>query len=80
MKIAEIRKLDIQKLNEALADLRNKSRELRFSIANNQLSAVRDLRKTKKDIAKIITILNEKRVVTEDSKAEKVSEDKKEKK
>ena len=80
MKIAEITKLDIQKLNEALADLRNKSRELRFSIANNQLSAVRDLRKTKKDIAKIITILNEKRVVTEDSKAEKVSEDKKEKK
>jgi|SaaInlStandDraft_6_1057023.scaffolds.fasta_scaffold236701_2 large subunit ribosomal protein L29 len=83
MKIVEIRKLDIQKLNESLAELRNKGRELRFSIANNQLSAVRDLRKVKKDIAKILTVLNEKRLDAEKTKTTKtkeVKEVKKEKK
>ena len=66
MKIVELRKLDIEKLNENLAELRNKNRELRFSIANNQLKNVRQLRIVKKDTAKILTVLNEKRVVAED--------------
>lgn len=65
MKIQEIRKLDMDKLHEKLAELRNKSRELRFSIANNQLKKVRDLRETKKDIAKFLTVLNEKRTAKE---------------
>jgi len=65
MKIAELRKLDIAKLNEDLADLRNKNRELRFSIANNQLKNVRQLRVIKKDTAKILTVLNEKRTISE---------------
>lgn len=61
MKIAELRKLEIKDLNKKLAELRNKSRELRFSIANNQLKNVRELRVIKKDIAKILTVLNEKK-------------------
>jgi len=61
MKIAELRKLEIKDLNKKLAELRNKSRELRFSIANNQLKNVRELRVVKKDIAKILTVLNEKK-------------------
>ena len=65
MKIAELRKLDINKLNDTLVDLRNKNRELRFSIANNQLKNVRELRMVKKDIAKVLTVLNEKRVDSE---------------
>jgi len=65
MKIAELRKLDIEKLNESLAELRNKNRELRFSIANNQLKNVRELRVIKKDTAKVLTVLNEKRVSSE---------------
>jgi ribosomal protein L29 len=65
MKIVELRKLDIEKLNENLAELRNKNRELRFSIANNQLKNVRELRVVKKGISKTLTVLNEKRVEAE---------------
>ena len=70
MKISEIKKLDIAKLNEKLTELRNKSRELRFSIANNQLKDVRQLREVKKDIAKILTALNEQRIAGEKAKAD----------
>ena len=59
MKVRELRKLEINDLNKKLDELRNKSRELRFSIANNQLKNVRELRVVKKDIAKIKTKLNE---------------------
>lgn len=62
MKIQEIKKLETLKLQEKLAELRNKSRELRFSIANNQLKDVRVLREVKKDIAKILTVLNQTRI------------------
>ncbi|RJQ35596.1 50S ribosomal protein L29 [Candidatus Parcubacteria bacterium] len=65
MKITEIKKLDIAKLTETLTELRTKSRDLRFSIANNQLKAVRNLRANKKEIAKVLTVLNEKRKESE---------------
>lgn len=65
MKIQEIRKLEIDKLHEKLTELRNKSRELRFSIANNQVKKVRDLRSVKQDIAKVLTVINEKRLAKE---------------
>ena len=61
MKVQELRKLEIKDLHQKLAEFRNKSRELRFSIANNQLKNVRDLRVLKKDIAKILTVLKEKK-------------------
>ncbi|MBU1203342.1 50S ribosomal protein L29 [Patescibacteria group bacterium] len=78
MKIKELRKLDNAKLNEKLAELRNKTREFRFSIANNQLKKVRDLRVAKQDIAKILTVLNEKRLGKNVAPAkEEVSEEKK---
>lgn len=71
MKISELRKLDIEKLNDTLAELRNKNRELRFSITNNQLKNIRQARVVKKEIAKILTALNEKRTVAEDLQQEK---------
>lgn len=58
--MAEWKKLETDKLHTKLAELRNKSRELEFSIANNQLKAVRQLRSVKQDIARILTILNDK--------------------
>lgn len=73
MKISELRKLDINKLNDNLTELRNKNRELRFSIANNQLKNVRGLRMVKKDIAKILTVLNEKRLNSENQLAENIA-------
>ncbi len=59
MKIQELKQLSINDLHEKLAELRNKNRELRFSIANNQLNHVRDLRNNKHDIARILTVLKE---------------------
>ncbi len=61
--MAELKKLETDKLHAKLAELRNKSRELKFSIANNQLKAVRQLRSVKQDIARILTILNDKTAV-----------------
>ncbi len=65
MKVNEIRQLSLADLNKKLVALRTKVRELRFSIANNQLSHVKDLQKNKKEIAKILTIINEKRTSSE---------------
>ncbi len=61
MKIKELNKLNIDELQEKLAELRNQTRELRFSIANNQMKKVRELRMVKKDIARVLTIINSKR-------------------
>lgn len=65
MKVNELRQLSLTDLNKKLLALRNKVRELRFSIANNQLNHVKDLQNNKKDIAKILTIINEKRKSSE---------------
>jgi large subunit ribosomal protein L29 len=61
MKIKDIRKLNTAELNKKLAELRARSRELRFSLVNNQLKDVRALRTVKKEIARILSILNENR-------------------
>lgn len=61
MQIKELRKIETDKLNEKLVDLRTKVRELRFSIANNQLKNVREIRQVRQDIAKILTVLKEKK-------------------
>ena len=65
MTAKEAKKLDIDQLNEKLTELRNKSRELRFSIANNQLKDMSELKKVKKDIARVLTVLNIKRAEAE---------------
>ncbi len=69
MTAKEAKKLDIDQLNEKLTELRNKSRELRFSIANNQLKNMREFRKNKKDIARVLTVLNIKREEAENKAA-----------
>ena len=76
MKIIELRKLDITKLNESLTEARNKNRELRFSIANNQLKNVRELRVIKKDISKLLTVFNEKRAIAEETSTKGQTKDK----
>ena len=67
MKVNELRQLSLVDLNKKLVALRTKVRELRFSIANNQLNHVKDLQKNKKEIAKILTIINEKRALSEEN-------------
>ena len=60
MKVSELKNLNVNNLQKRLVELRKKTQELKFSIANNQLAKVRDLRATKKEIARILTILKNK--------------------
>ncbi len=57
MKITEIRqksKLELQKL---LQDSREKLRQLRFDLASGKVKNVREIRMTRRDIARILTII-----------------------
>lgn len=58
MKAVELRQMDDTALRQKLAEERARMSELRFSLANNQLKQVRDVRKVKQNIAQILTILN----------------------
>ena len=60
MKAKELREKTKEELVKMLEERREKVRALRFEIATKQVKNVRDMRKDKRDIAKIITIINEK--------------------
>ena len=44
-------------LQDQLKEMQDKQLKLQFSIANNQLKDVRELRATKKAIARILTVI-----------------------
>lgn len=58
MEFKEIKKKSEKELHKLLAEKRDKLRELRFKDANKQLKDVRVIRKTKKTISQILTLLN----------------------
>jgi len=60
MKITEIRQKTKPELEKLLQDLQEKLRQLRFDLASGKVKNVREIRETKKDIARILTILNPK--------------------
>jgi len=57
MKTTEIRKKSKSELDKLLRESKNKVRALRFDLASGKVKNVREIRKTKKDIARILTIL-----------------------
>ncbi len=59
MELKELKKKSINELHKLLAEQREKLRELRFKDAGKQLKNVRDLRVVKKEIARIITLINQ---------------------
>jgi len=59
MKIKEIREKSENELKKELIELRNKLAKLRFDISGKQVKNHRDVRKTKKDIARILTLLRQ---------------------
>lgn len=61
MKIKEIKEKNSEELKKLLAEKKEDVRKLRFDIASKQAKNNRKLRNDKKDIAKILTILNKKR-------------------
>ena len=63
MKIKELRQKKVGDLHKLLKSNREELRSLRFSISSEQEKNVRRIRDVKKDIAKILTILNTKEEV-----------------
>lgn len=59
MKAAEIRKKSKLELDKLLKESRKKMRILYFNLAAGTVKNVREIRKIKKDIARILTILKQ---------------------
>ena len=57
MKITELRQKSESELQKILSDDREKLRQLRFDLAAGKVKNVREVRKIKKDIARILTML-----------------------
>jgi len=58
MEMKEIKTKSQSELQRLLAEFRDKLRDLRFKDASKQLKKVRDIRKLREDIARIMTVLN----------------------
>ena len=58
-KIRELRLKPEKELKETLLNFRDKLRELRFNLAGGKVKNIREIRQTKRDIARILTILKE---------------------
>ena len=59
MKINELRQRPKEELQRILKDSREKLRAFRFDLASGKVKNVREIRMIKKDIARILTILNQ---------------------
>jgi large subunit ribosomal protein L29 len=59
MKIREIREKSENELKKNLAELQNKLAKMRFDISAKQVKNHRDIRITKRDIARILTLLRQ---------------------
>jgi len=60
MKTEEIRKKDKKDLEKLIQDLKKKLSDIRFKFSSNKLKNIQDISNTKKEIARILTIINEK--------------------
>lgn len=58
MKVQELRKKSRDELLKILAELKEETRSLRFRIASREIKNHQLLRLARKDIARILTILN----------------------
>lgn len=59
MKFKELQNKETSELHRLLTEYRDNIRQLRFKAAGNQLKEVRRIRNTKKDIARILTLLKQ---------------------
>ena len=60
MKATEIREMNAEELNAKLKELKNELFNLRFQHAINKLDNPHKIQDVKRDIARVMTILNEK--------------------
>ncbi|MGH8958112.1 MAG: 50S ribosomal protein L29 [Acidimicrobiia bacterium] len=59
MRTAELRELDHEELSEKLAEAKAELFNLRFQLATNQLENTAQLRTTRREIARLATLLRE---------------------
>ena len=59
MKIKELREKNIEELKKLVDEKREFARKLRFDISARQIKDTKSLKNTKKDIARILTLINE---------------------
>lgn len=59
MKAKELRNKNIEETKKLLAEKRENLRKLRFDMATKQVKDNRQIRKEKKDISRILSIINE---------------------
>lgn len=62
MSIKELRRKTISGLQKDLTQTRETLREFRFKLAKDEVKNVRKVRELKKKIARILTVLNEKKL------------------
>jgi large subunit ribosomal protein L29 len=65
MKMDELRDLTVEELMDALVEAKEERFNLRFQVATNQLDNTARLKKVKKDIARIRTVLRERELAEE---------------
>lgn len=58
-KIKELREKNTGELENLLKEKREQVRKFRFNIASKQMKNVKELKNLKKDIARILTLINE---------------------
>lgn len=61
MKFSELREKSIKELYDLLNEERIRLGNLRFKLANNQLKNVREIKETKKNIARILTEISKRK-------------------
>ncbi|MGI6167407.1 MAG: 50S ribosomal protein L29 [Eubacteriales bacterium] len=61
MKAKEIRELSVEELNNKLKELKTELFNLRFQLAINQLENTNRITEVKRDIARVLTVLQEKK-------------------
>lgn len=64
MKAIDLRKQTISELQGLLAEKRERLGELRFNLVSGKVKNIREIRHLKKDIARILTVLNQKQKET----------------
>jgi large subunit ribosomal protein L29 len=61
MKTKDLRQKSEKEIGQMLRALREKARQLRFDLSAGKVKNIKELSEVKKDIARILTILNEKK-------------------
>lgn len=70
MEFKELKNKSESELQRLLEEEREKLLEMRFKVAQRQLKKVNDIQKTKKIIAQILTLLNNKEKIIKEVKKE----------